>query len=186
MIRYLLLATVLISLNSCKKDGLTEEFNCKKLSSTENTKEIRDVLKKFKVYLPKYWKTELYYDEFQSEIYSADTTKSLTETYILDVSWHQGELNLNKSFDQTVIDTLAMKEGLHLVKSNFNKFKNKPSYWNLSKGKSGDYTIHYLQVYVKTEIDEYFTISTKFFGDNDITDKLCASVSLFDQIKFIE
>jgi hypothetical protein len=93
---------------------------------------------------------------------------------------------LNKSFDQTVIDTLAMKEGLHLVKSNFNKFKNKPSYWNLSKGKSGDYTIHYLQVYVKTEIDEYFTISTKFFGDNDITDKLCASVSLFDQIKFIE
>ena len=111
-----ILLILTISVISCQKNELSDEFNCKTTSEFSEVKEIRDVLKKFKITLPTKWKTQLYYDDFQSEIYSADTTKSLKETYILDISWHQGELNLDEFFDQTVRDTLAIKEGLSLVK----------------------------------------------------------------------
>ncbi len=175
-----------ISFISCQKNDLKTAFNCKSTSTFSDTKEIRDVLKKFKLTLPNSWKTQLYYDEFQSEIYSADTTKSLTETYILDISWHQGELNLDKSFDQSVKDTLAIKEKLSPVKSDFIKFKDRPSYWNLAKGKNGKHTYHFLQVYVKTEVDEYFTFTTKVYGDENVDERLCEAIQLSDEIVFIE
>jgi len=182
----ILLLIFTLSLISCQKNNLIKEFNCKSTPEFSDTKEIRDVLKKFKLTLPVNWKTQLYYDDFQSEIYSADTTKSLKESYILDVSWHQGELDLNESFDQTVKDTLAIKEGLSLVKSNFSEFQDKPCYWNLSKGKSGEFTYHFFQVYVKTQVDEYFTFTTKVYGDENIEERLCSSIQLADKIKFIE
>lgn len=171
---------------SCQKNDLLNDFNCKSTASFTDTKEVRDILKKFKMKFPSTWKTQLYYDEFQSEIYSADTTKSLTDSYILDVSWHQGELNLNKSFDQTVKDTLAIKEKLSPVKSNFIKFKGKPGYWNLAKGKNGNLSYHFLQVYVKTEVDEYFTFTTKVYGDTNVDQRLCEAIQLSDKIVFIE
>ena len=175
-----------LSLIGCNNNDLKKEFNCASKTDISETKEIRDVLKKFKLQLPVNWKTQLYYDDFQSEIYSADTTKSLKETYILDISWHQGELDLIESFNQTVKDTLAIKEGLSLVKSDFAKFQKKPCYWNLSKGKAGEFTYHFFQVYVKTEVDEYFTFTTKIYGDENVDERLCESIALTDQITFIE
>ncbi|MCF6348816.1 MAG: hypothetical protein L3J20_11035 [Flavobacteriaceae bacterium] len=182
----ILLLLLAISFISCQKNDLKSEFNCKSSTSFSDTKEIRDVMKKFKIKFPSNWKTQLYYDEFQSEIYSADTTKSLTDTYILDISWHQGELNLNEAFDQSVKDTLAKKEKLSPVKTKFIKFKEKPSYFNLSKGKSGNHTYHFLQVYVKTEVDEYFTFTTKVYGDENVDGRLCEAIQLSDEIVFIE
>ena len=182
----IILIALTLSFIGCQKNDLQNEFNCKSTAEFSETKEIRDVLKKFKLTLPVNWKTQLYYDDFQSEIYSADTTKSLKETYILDISWHQGELDLNESFDQTVKDTLAIKEGLSLVKSKFGEFQKKPCYWNLSKGKSGEFTYHFFQVYVKTEVDEYFTFTTKVYGDENVDERLCSSIQLTDKIKFIQ
>ena len=182
----ILLLLFALSLIGCQKNDLKKEFKCKSNTEFSDTKEVRDVLKKFKLTLPSNWKTQLYYDDFQSEIISADTTKSLKETYILDISWHQGELELNEFFDQTVKDTLAIKEGLSLVKSNFSEFHKKPCYWNLSIGKSGEFTYHFFQVYVKTEVDEYYTFTTKIYGDENIDERLCSSIQLTEKIKFIE
>jgi len=182
----IIVLALIISFISCQKNDLKKEFNCKSTTAFSDTKEIRDILKKFKIKFPRSWKTQLYYDEFQSEIYSADTTKSLTEAYILDISWHQGELNLNDTFDQSVKDTLAIKENLSPVRSDFIKFKERPSYWNLSKGKNGNHTYHFLQVYVKTEVDEYFTFTTKVYGDENVDSRLCEAIQLSDGIVFIE
>ena len=88
------------------------EFDCGSNTNNYELKEYQDIFKKYKIKLPKSWKTQLYYDEFQSQIFSADTTKSLADTYILDISWHQGELNLDESFAQRVKDTLAATEQL--------------------------------------------------------------------------
>lgn len=171
---------------SCQKNDIKSVFNCKTATSFSDTKEIRDIMKKFKIKFPKSWKTQLYYDEFQSEIYSADTTKNLTDTFILDISWHQGELNLNKIFDQRVKDTLALKEKLRPVKSEFVKFKGRPSYFNLATGMNGRHSYHFLQVYVKTDVDEYFTFTTKVFGDNNVDERFCEAIQLTDGIEFIE
>ena len=57
-----------------------------------------DVKKTFSVAYPKNWKTNLYFDETQSSIFTADTTKQLTETVLLDITFINKEINFNDSF----------------------------------------------------------------------------------------
>jgi len=181
-----LVVIIIISIISCQRDDLKNEFNCKTSTNNSELKEYRDILKKFKIKLPSNWKTSLYYDEYQSKVYSADTTKNLTDTYILDIAWHQGELILNDDFAQRVKDTLAIKEQMSVVKSKFSKFQDKPCYWTLSKGKTAKYAYNNLQVYVKTEVDEYFTFTTKVYGDKNVDERICEAIQLSNKIVFIQ
>ncbi len=186
MKKIILLIILSIGVISCKKDNLNSEFNCESSLIPYETKELRDILKKFRATIPKDWKTQLYYDEYQSQLYSADTTRSLAEAYIVDISWHQGELVLDEFFDQKVKDTLAMKQQLSNIKSALSNFKEKPCYWNLSKGRTGDHDYHFLQVYVKTEPDEFFTFTTKVYGDRNVDERLCESIAIYDKLEFIQ
>ena len=68
-----LLLLVLVSYTSCKSNKLSEEFKCSS-PSFSNLEEITDFKKNFVMKLPKNWKTNLYYDEMVSSIYTADTT----------------------------------------------------------------------------------------------------------------
>jgi len=185
MKKIIALLLISISIFSCQKNDLSKEFNCTSSTDFGKTKELRDVMKKFKVTLPTSWKTQLYYDEFKSEIFSADTTKSPTKTFIVEASWHQGELYLDKAFNKRVTDTLARREGVKTVKSNFINFKDYPAYWNLAKGKIGKHNYHFLQVYVKTEVDEYYTFTTKVYGDENVEERFCKAIQLYNQIEFL-
>tara|TARA_R110002073_G_scaffold72537_1_gene177209 strand:- start:191491 stop:192048 length:558 start_codon:yes stop_codon:yes gene_type:complete len=182
----ILILLLAIELVSCQKNNLKSQFTCTSSSEFGKTKEFRDIMKKFKVAIPANWKTQLYYDETKSQIYSADTTKQLTETYIYDVTWHQGELELNDSFAQKVKDTLAIKEQLNTVKSGFSEFKDKPIYWNLASGISSNFPYQILQVYVKSDLDEYITFTTKVYGSDQVDERFCESIELFDEMVIIE
>lgn len=186
MRKFVLLTITLLLLFACSKNDLTEEFSCGSLSLSDDLKEYRDVLKKFRASIPQHWKTQLYFDDYQSQLYSADTTKGLTETYIIDIAWHQGELALDEFFDQKVKDTLAIKEQLSFVKSSLGRFKDRPAYWNLSKGKTGKHTVQFLQMYIKTAPDEYFTLSTKVFGDQLVDERICEAIAIYETLEFIE
>ncbi len=174
------------TLISCQKEDLTDAFDCKGTTNFSKTKEYTDVLKHFKINIPKSWNTELYYDEFQSELYSADTTKQLTETYIVDITWHQGELVFNDDFEQKVLQVLKNKEQLKVVKSGYGKFKKLSSYYNLSQGKNSNLDYHFLQIFIKYKADEYYTLTTKIYGNEFIEERICTSISLFNSITFIE
>ena len=165
---------------------LKKEFKCENSSNFSELKEYKDFLKNFKIKIPNHWKTNLYYDEYSSEVFSADTTKQLTETYILDISWKQGELKLDNSFSNSLTDSLKVKQQLIVVKDGFGKFKNKPSYFSLSQGQHSGYPYQYLQVFIKTNIDEYITLTSKIYGDSNIDERLCHSVELFDGIQLID
>ncbi|MGB5323290.1 hypothetical protein, partial [Lutimonas sp.] len=99
-----LIATICgaLMLMSCQNSKFEKEFECETPISYTKTKTYKDVLNHFQIDVPEYWKSELYYDEYQSALYTADTTKSLRETFILDIAWHQGELVLNKDFEVRV------------------------------------------------------------------------------------
>jgi len=186
MKKFIISIIAVLSLISCQGNDLIKEFDCTSSVNMDNAKEMRDILKKFKITVPKSWKTQLYYDEFKSQIYSADTTKSLTETYVLDIAWHQGELKLNEFFEQKVIDTLAIKEQLTTYKSKFGKFHGKDAYWNLSEGVDSGFPYNHLELYIKSDFDEYFTITTKIYGQKNINARLCESILIVDKIKFNE
>jgi len=186
MKRVIIITITIFSLISCQRNDLIKEFDCTSSVNMGESKEMRDILKKFKIIVPKSWKTQLYYDEFKSQIYSADTTKNLTETYVLDIAWHQGELKLNEFFEQKVIDTLAINEQLTTYKSKFGKFHGKDAYWNLSEGIDSGFPYNHLELYIKTDFDEYFTITTKIYGQDNINTRLCESILIVDKIKFNE
>ena len=82
-ITLILFVSILFSCNS--KSELYKELNCKS-TPFSNLESIEDVKKLFTVQFPDNWKTNLYYDKSQSSIYTADTTKQLTETMLLDIT----------------------------------------------------------------------------------------------------
>ena len=102
------------------------------------------------------------------------------------MAWHQGELTLDDALAKTIKDTLHIKEQMTTVKSGFGKFKKKSSYWNLSQGKESGRLYTFLQVYLKTEVDEYFLLTTKLYGSTNVDSRLCESIALFDEMKIIE
>jgi hypothetical protein len=185
--KYISTFTLLIlTLFSCQKDTIEDAFGCNTPSHFTNSKNYHDVLKKFNVDIPKNWKTELYFDEYQSEVYSADTTKQLSESYIIDIAWHQGSLVFNEDFEQKIIQNLNEIEHLEIVQSGYGKFVKYNSYYNLSVGKNSDITYHYLQIYLQYENDAYYIFTSKIYGDEFVNERICSSVSLFKNITFIE
>ena len=182
----ILILILTIGFISCQNNSLKKEFNCETDADFSELKEYRDFLKNFRVKVPKNWKTTLYYDEYSSEIYSADTTKQLTDTYVLEMSWKQGELNIDENFAKKINDTLQLRERLKMTKSGFGKFKKKPMYFNLAEGTRSGIQYKYLQVYLKTNIDEYITLTSKVFGDKLVDERLCESVELFESLQLIE
>ena len=184
--RKIILFCMTLALLSCGKTTVEKELGCGSTPKLGKTKEVRDILKKFKVVVPENWETQLYYDEFKSQIYAADTTKQLSETYILDIAWHQGELKLNEALAKSVTDTLNLREQMTTVKSGFGEFKKKQSYWNLSQGKKSDRLYTFIQMYLKTDEDEYFLMTTKLYGKIDVDARLCESLALFKKVKILE
>lgn len=182
----LTIITLLITLSffSCKKDALSTEFNCSS-SSVGETKETIDILKKFKLNIPTNWKKQLYYDEYKSQINTADTTKNLTETYLLNISWHQGELLFDESFNNRIKTNLA-NEKLEVEKSGKTVFKDKETYYNLSKGQFGDYPYNLLQIFVKSGTDDYLLFVTKVYGDKNVNERFCESISIVNDLTILK
>lgn len=175
-----------LSLISCGKNELSGHFDCEDVSVASQLKKYRDFLKHFYIEIPANWNTKLYYDEYSSTVYAADTTKSLTNTYVLDVTWRQGELNMNDAFKQQMRDSVLNKESLTTLKEGQITFKEKPGYFNLANNTQSKYDYHFLQVYVKTGVDEYIVLSSKVYGDRYVEERLCESIAYFNNLKLIE
>ncbi len=187
MIKYLfpLLIMALVCI-SCQNSKFEKEFDCNTPIQFTQTKTYKDVLGHFEMKVPKSWKTELYYDEYQSALYSADTTKELSDTYILDITWHQGELVLNKDFEVKVAQNATRNLQLVPVKSGFGDYLGHPSYYYIGTGKNGELSWHYLQIYVQHSIDEYYTLNAKIYGNEFVDERICASFGLFKNISFLK
>ncbi len=185
--KYIITIILLIStFISCQKNTIEDSFDCNTPLHFTKSKEYSDVLKKFKIKIPSNWKTELYFDEYQSELYSADTTKQLSETYIVDITWHQGQLDFNKEFEQNLNENITLKEKLIHVKSGHGSFLNHQSYYYIAVGENTDITYHYLQIFLKYKNDEYYTFTSKIYGNEFVNERICASISLFKNIRFIK
>ena len=185
--KYIFVLTLLtLFLTSCQKSKFEREFECETPSSYTQTKTYKDVLGHFEIDVPSSWKTELYYDEYQSALYSADTTKTLRETFILDVSWRQWELVLNKDFEVKVAQNATRNLKLIPVKSGFGDYLGNPAYYHIATGKSDDLSWHYLEVYVQHKVDEYYVFTAKIYGDKFVSERICSSFSIFGDIIFLD
>lgn len=173
---------ILITTISCtKKTELDKAFSCNNSTSFSETKTIKDIKNNFKINVPTNWKTQLYYDDFQSDVFSADTTKQLTETYILDTSWKLGELELNKEFESKIISSTDMT----VVNSKFEDIQEKPAFWYHLKGENKGYDYHVLHIFIKTTVDSYLEIKTSVYGNKNVEKRLCESIQLINTLEII-
>jgi len=173
---------ILITATSClKKTVLETTFDCSNSFSFSDTKKVKDIKKNFTISIPENWKTQLYYDEFQSDIFTADTTKNLSNTYIIDTSWKLGELNLSKEFETKLISSTDMD----VVNSKFENIQEKPAFWYLLKGKNKGFDYQVLQIFVKTSVDTYLEIKTEVYGNKNVEERFCESMQIIKSIQFI-
>ncbi|AOW19844.1 hypothetical protein [Urechidicola croceus] len=177
-----ILLLFLITFTSCAKKTLLEQtINCSGSASINNSKVYKDIKKNFTIKIPKDWKTQFYYDNYQSDISSADTTKQLTKTFILNTSSKQGELILDRNFESTI----KSKNKYEIINSQFENILNKPSYWYIAKGKKNNFEYQNLNLFIQTSVDTYLEIKTEVYGNENINERLCKAISIIKTIEFI-
>lgn len=175
---FLLLFISIISCNSSSE--LQKDFNCSS-SSYSNLEEVEDFKKVFTVQLPKNWKTNLYYDNVQSTIYSADTTKQLTETTIFDFNLVQKAVSFNDKF-QLELESENLAKGLISTQKKVLKLGEKPSFYMLSKGKKQNFPYQKLNIFKKLNNENFINIKIEVYGDKLIEERLCKAISLVEKI----
>lgn len=181
-------AVILVAMSvwilSCSKiQTVQQEFNCN-LNKLENTQQLIDFNKNFKIDIPTHWKTKLYYTKNQSEIYTADTTIQLTKTFILNTSFNKGELDFTPIFI-TKTDSVIANKQLVKIKSGKITSKAKPSYWFLTKGTKNGFTFHQFSLLIKVSESTYFSAVIDIYGENNIEERICESLVIIDSLEFL-
>lgn len=169
---------------SCSKQSeLSKKYNCKVIE-IENPKTIIDFNKKFKLTTPSNWKTELYFSEFESEIFTADTIKQLTESFIFGASFNTGSFSLNDEFYKKT-DSILVKNNLQIINSGTHSFQNKPTYWYVAKGLKNGFTYHQFNLTAKQSENTYFNAYSEIYGEDNINERICETISILEKVEFL-
>lgn len=176
---------IFLLISACSKQSeIAKKMNCSP-TIYKNTKQITDFNKNFTLNIPSNWKTGLYFDNYQSEIFTADTLKQLSETFILAVSYNLGALNLDKDFHHRK-DSVLKANNLKIIASGNESFQSKPSFWYVSKGTKNNFEYHRFTVMTKLSENTYFSAYSEIYGNANIDQRICESISLLESIQFLE
>ena len=167
---------------SCSsKTSLQDEFNCS-TSSINKLELVKDMKSVFTLQLPKNWKTNLFYDNVQSSIYSADTTKQLTETTILDVTLIENSVNFDDTFKLNFEQNQLQKK-LVVTTSKNATIINKPTFYFISKGEKNNFPYQSLDVYIRMNESNFILAKAEIYGDSLVNKRFCDAVNLIEKIK---
>lgn len=176
---------IILLLSGCSKQSeIGKKMNCGP-TIYENTKQITDFNKNFTLNIPSNWKTELYFDNYQSEIFTADTIKELSKSFILAASFNLGALNFDGDFHQRK-DSVLSANNLKIIDSGNQSFQSKPSFWYVSKGTKNNFGYHRFTVMTKLSENTYFSAYAEIYGNTNIDKRICESISLLESIQFLE
>ncbi|WP_139059100.1 hypothetical protein [Polaribacter reichenbachii] len=167
---------------SCQKQSeISKNFNCE-TSVFNNLETVDDVKDLFSLDIPENWKTNLYQDEVQSSIFTADTTKQLTETMLLDVTFIQNKIAFNDAFIlQQEQENLA--KGLIKTKSKQILLLEKSSLYLYFKGKKGKFNYQVCNIFIKVNESNFVLAKAEVYGDSLVNNRFCEAFSLIENIK---
>ncbi len=178
---YIIIIINFLLLISCQsKSAINNDFNCDK-TLLKNLEKVEDVKELFSINLPKNWKVNLYNDEIQSSIFTADTTKQLTESVLLDVTFIQKSINFNDTFLLQQEQENLFKN-LIKIKSKEFIFLKKPSIFIKYKGKKGEFSYQICNIFIKVNDENFILAKTEVYGDSIINHRFCQALSLIENI----
>ena len=179
------IAFISIFIISCNKTVLEKEFSCSSESFIGEIQEVIDVKKSFSIQIPKHWKTNLFYDEMQSSIYSADTTKQLTEAVLIDITQLQDGYQFDTHFKKQLAINDSVQKLATKIQSAFH-FKNKNAYYATSSGKKGGFSYQILNIFIKQNDISSFHLKTEVYGDSAVNKRFCKAIQTLNSIRFNE
>jgi len=178
--KYKFFFLIIIVLSSCsKKTQFINEFDCE-VVAFQNLERIEDVKKLFSVYYPDSWKTNLYYDKNQSSIYTADTTKQLKETMLLDITHISSELVFNSNFIRKFNSNLKQQQ-LTEINSNKILFRDKPTFYSEAKGVKNKFRYSVLNLFIKLDEKNYIHSTIEVYGDSLRRRRICKGINLLEK-----
>ena len=182
----ILLALFVIVLNiSCSKTSALEEMFGVKFNTVTNAKTVTDVKNLFTISLNKNWKTELYYDSSQSKIYSADTTQTLSSSFILEATQFDGKLKIDSAFIDNIKNNITALPRAYVLKNEKITFKEKEAFCVYSYQKTEERDLFNIQLYI-ADRREYYLLESKIFGGEQLKDNIQKSISIFDSFSITE
>lgn len=170
---------------ACSSSSELEEMNGCGADLPDNLTEKIDFKKNFKLQLPKSWKTSYYYSPATSEMFAADTTKQLTDSYIVELIHQDAELEMGTDL-KLKIDSFNKENNYSLVDSNELQFKNHPASFFTLKGQKNSYDVLIFDLYVKTSEMTYFNSKVEIYGNSNIQNRLCESLAILNTIEFLK
>ncbi|MDP3353004.1 MAG: hypothetical protein Q8S44_04615 [Flavobacteriaceae bacterium] len=170
---FLMILSIISSCN--QKSELALYFNCNKDFGNYNLKTLDDINKNYSMTFPSHWKSSFYFDEYQSDIYIADTTKSLTSTYILNISNKKGDLIFDQNFKTKLSSELAL-QNLQLIKLDSFQYLETDSYFVHATGNKNNYNYNLIEIYKPSNNNSFFEIKIELYGDNQLNDRICEAI----------
>jgi hypothetical protein len=180
---FLLLTLASILVSSCgKTSDLSKDFDCSN-GVHDNIEIVSDFQNNFSLPIPKNWKVNLYYDNAQSSIYFADTTKQLTETTIIDITFIKQKTSFNGTFLKNVQTNYTSNNLVEETKKTF-LLKELPSYYTIAKGVKNKFPYAICNVFINTNTDKFVHAKLEVYGDSLVNERLCRGINLIEKINF--
>ena len=181
--KFKILLLFIIVFNSCsKKSEFIKGFNCD-VETFSNLEKIEDVKNLFSVYYPDHWKTNFYYDTHQSSIFTADTTKQLKETTLLDITHISNKIIFDSNFLKKFKSNLSE---LELTEIHANKiiFKEKPSFYSEATGMKNNFNYYVFNLFIKLDENNYIHSKIEVYGDVLREERICKGINLLEETIF--
>jgi len=171
---------VFIAFGCTDNNSLLNGYLCK--TESLQSKAIPDALQKFTLSVPNNWKTELYINNKSSTFITADTTKQLSQAFIIKVSSIPGGLNFNK--------TLAKSLKLKLAENNWKTkkitkglFKSHNSLLFRTEKQDSKIKTSALQLFFNAPNQYHFEVEIQCFGNKNIQKRFCKAVVILKTLK---
>ncbi|WP_157603733.1 hypothetical protein [Polaribacter atrinae] len=181
---FLIMFASLLFFSCSQQSEISKQFNCTP-TTFKNLEKVQDVKNLFSIEIPNTWKTNLYYDDLQSSIYTADTTKQLTESLLLDVTFINKNINFDTSF-KLKQEQENLSKSLIKIKSEEITFLEKPTYFTVSKGKKGKFEYQVCHLFIKTNEQNFILAKAEIYGDSLVNKRVCDAFALLEKIKNIQ
>jgi len=164
------------TLSDIIKSNYTEEFNHDKI--------IRDAKDSFEVKIGKNWKRELYVDTNQSRIYAADTTRSFSASFIVDITKFKGKIHIDDEFTQKIGSQITQQSRTYIIKQGPIVFKEHPSYVFYSFQKQTNSVIYTIECYVPHQ-ESYFLLTAQINGSLNLEQNTAEIITIFNSLNIL-
>jgi len=184
---YILYIIPILFLAGCQKpvSELSSSFSCNSPVELSGFEKVDDFKNNFRIQVPKHWNTKLYYDKIQSEIFTADTIKHLSDSYIINYSAVSGNIDINDELKGKVHQK-SMDNAMETLKESFHSYKGNDAFAHLSVGSSRGLKLHVFQYYIKLSEEQYILVKTELYGEENFDSRFCESLSIIEKMTFIK